>query len=520
MFALPIIERELRVRARKPWTVWTRVLVGLLISLLAIENLSLNLASGWGGGAWRPGKALFDTLTALLFLLCLVEGVRQTADCISKEKRDGTLGLLFLTDLHGLDVVLGKLVATSLGTFYMLLAAFPAMALALLAGGLTAGEFWRTQLVLLNTLFLGVAAGMWASARHHREYRALTAGLGLVFGLAVFPWLVEWPLRRLGLPSVSPWVALVLADDKDYRVYASHFWSTLAATHALAWALLVAAGRKVQATWREEPEPVATPVPPEVSTSSLPLRPPRAWRLAVARNPAAWLADRLPTHRGLVWVSILLLTLSGGGPRPGLGLGRMFLWGTALIPCLVLAYVATRSFAVARRDGAMELLLSTPLSPRAIVDAHWQALWRQVSVPFWLVAGIVAYLAMMGFLWSSMSAGNFPGMSYAYWNLLLLADRLLRAFAVCWVGLYMGLKLSSTTQAIGYSLLWTVGVPVVGTCLLWYVLAPVYGTGMVVWVPWSVDIIPSILSIAYSLQLAAWAQSRLRTRFRELAAAT
>jgi hypothetical protein len=84
----------------------------------------------------------------------------------------------------------------------------------------------------------------------------------------------------------------------------------------------------------------------------------------------------------------------------------------------------------------------------------------------------------------------------------------------------MGLKLSSTTQAIGYSLLWTVGVPVVGTCLLWYVLAPVYGTGMVVWVPWSVDIIPSILSIAYSLQLAAWAQSRLRTRFRELAAAT
>src|SRR5437867_9987932 len=210
MFALPIIERELRVRARKPWTVWTRVLVGLLISLLAIENLGLNPPSGWGVGAWRPGKALFDVLTVLLFLLCLTEGVRQTADCISKEKRDGTLGLLFLTDLHGFDVVLGKLVATSLGSFYLLLAAFPAMALALLAGGLTAGEFWRTQLVLLNTLFLAVAAGMWASARHRQEYRALTAGLSLVCILAVFPWTVEWGLRRLGLPNVSPWVALAL----------------------------------------------------------------------------------------------------------------------------------------------------------------------------------------------------------------------------------------------------------------------------------------------------------------------
>ena len=128
MSALPIIERELRVRARKPWTVWMRVVVGLLMSLLAIETLSWSPPRGFGVGTWRAGKALFDTLSGLLFLLCLVEGVRQTADCISKEKRDGTLGLLFLTDLHGFDVVLGKLVATSLGSFYLLLAAFPAMA--------------------------------------------------------------------------------------------------------------------------------------------------------------------------------------------------------------------------------------------------------------------------------------------------------------------------------------------------------------------------------------------------------
>src|SRR6266545_1850798 len=90
MSALPIIERELRVRARKPWTVWMRVIVGLLVSLLAIETLSWSPPRGWGVGTWRAGKALFDTLSGLLFLLCLVEGVRQTADALSKEKRDGT----------------------------------------------------------------------------------------------------------------------------------------------------------------------------------------------------------------------------------------------------------------------------------------------------------------------------------------------------------------------------------------------------------------------------------------------
>src|SRR5437867_13033407 len=88
MFALPIIARELRVRARKPWTVWTRVLVGLLISLLATENVGLNPPSGWGGGAWRPGTAVFDVLTVPLFLLCLTEGVGQTAACSSKHNRD------------------------------------------------------------------------------------------------------------------------------------------------------------------------------------------------------------------------------------------------------------------------------------------------------------------------------------------------------------------------------------------------------------------------------------------------
>ncbi|HEU0008803.1 MAG TPA: ABC transporter permease subunit [Verrucomicrobiae bacterium] len=520
MSALPIIERELRVRARKPWTIWMRVIVGLLVSLLAIETLSWSPPRGWGVGTWRAGKALFDTLSGLLFLLCLVEGVRQTADSLSKEKRDGTLGFLFLTDLSGFDVVLGKLVAASLGSFYMLLAAFPAMALALLAGGLTAGEFWRTQLVLLNTLFFGVTAGMWASARHRQEHRALTAGLALVCALAVLPWMVEWPFRRLGLPNISPWVALSLADDSSYRAHAKHFWLTLAATHALGWWLLVAAGRRVQSGWREESEPGAAASARAVLASGLPVRPPRAWRLALAQNPAAWLADRLPTHRGLIWISILVLTLSIGLLRPGIGLGRAFHWATIVIPLLLLSFVATRSFAEARRDGAMELLLSTPLSPRAIVDAHWRALWRQVSVPFWLAAGIVAYFA--GMAWLSLSAQmGFSTMMQEYWVLSVLADRLLRTFAVCWLGLYLGLRMGSATQAIGYCLLWTVGVPAVGTYLLWYVLSflysPAFG-GMGRWGPWSVDFIPTLLSAAYYLKLAAWAQSRLRTRFRELAA--
>ena len=48
---------------------------------------------------------------------CLLEGTRLAADCRGEEKREGTLGLLFLTDLQGYDVVLGKYLATSPRSF-------------------------------------------------------------------------------------------------------------------------------------------------------------------------------------------------------------------------------------------------------------------------------------------------------------------------------------------------------------------------------------------------------------------
>jgi len=74
----------------------------------------------------------------------IVSGLFLTADCLSEEKREGTLGFLFLTDLRGYDVVFGKLVATSLRGFYAMLAALPVMGVTLVLGGITGEQFWKT----------------------------------------------------------------------------------------------------------------------------------------------------------------------------------------------------------------------------------------------------------------------------------------------------------------------------------------------------------------------------------------
>src|SRR6267143_384147 len=115
MTFLPIVDRELRVAARKRSTFW--------VSLAA-------------------------ALSAGLFF---------TSDCLSEEKREGTIGFLFLTDLRGYDVVLGKLLATSLRCFYALLAVFPIIAITLLMGGVTGEQFWKTLLALVNALLVSLA---------------------------------------------------------------------------------------------------------------------------------------------------------------------------------------------------------------------------------------------------------------------------------------------------------------------------------------------------------------------------
>ena len=121
MTFLPVVERELRVAARRPNIYWGRTvaaLVGVALGAYAYV-LSRRFAR------LQLGEILFVALTWVAFVSCVFSGVRHTAGCISSERRDGTLGLLFLTDLKGYDIALGKLVASSISALQALLAVLP-----------------------------------------------------------------------------------------------------------------------------------------------------------------------------------------------------------------------------------------------------------------------------------------------------------------------------------------------------------------------------------------------------------
>src|SRR5882757_8578469 len=150
MTFLPIVERELRMAARRKGTYRMRTWTALIAILVTFAFL---LGAVITGGGSEAGPLLLKVLSTYTAALCLFTALFLTADSISEEKREGTIGFLFLTDLRGYDVVLGKFIARSLNAFYGLMALLPVMAIALLFGGLTGGEFWRMALSLLNALF-------------------------------------------------------------------------------------------------------------------------------------------------------------------------------------------------------------------------------------------------------------------------------------------------------------------------------------------------------------------------------
>src|SRR6266498_1668210 len=185
MTFLPIVERELRVAARRPGTYRVRFLAALAVIAFGFITLASAPSSL---PAHQLGKAIFAMETVIAFACCLFSGVFLTADCLSVEKREGTLGLLFLTDLRGFDVVLGKLTATSVQSVYGILAIFPMLGLPLLMGGVSRGEFARVMLALLLALALSLTVGMFLSAivRDTRQSMAGTFGV-LVFLAGVLP---------------------------------------------------------------------------------------------------------------------------------------------------------------------------------------------------------------------------------------------------------------------------------------------------------------------------------------------
>ncbi len=132
----PLVSCELGMAVGRRSTYYVRLVDGT--AAIAISFWGLLIWADWKSPA-ALGHSLLEALARTGFAGAVLAGLVLTSDSISRERREGTLGLLFLTDLRGVDVAFGKLAAKAILPFYALLAMLPALAVCLLVGGVLAG---------------------------------------------------------------------------------------------------------------------------------------------------------------------------------------------------------------------------------------------------------------------------------------------------------------------------------------------------------------------------------------------
>jgi ABC-type transport system involved in multi-copper enzyme maturation permease subunit len=466
MTFLPIVERQLRESSRRPATYRMRS----LLALAALAIWFFLLLAGSNSGI-RKGMMLFIAIGVLALGFCLVAGIFLTADCLSEEKREGTLGLLFLTELKGYDVVFGKLVATSLHSIYGLLAVLPLLALPLLMGGVTSGEFWRVTAVLLLTLYLTLSIGMLVSALARETRQAMLATLLFILTLsALLP--LSWWIQDLCFPGShwdwllwsSPAYLYARAFDSYWRFSAGapEFWNSFLTILIIASVALLGACLYLPEAWHEKGESAQRRPERDWQRSlrfgSVVTRLRNRWRLEY--NPFYWLScrDRFPSFAARIIISFLFLIWIGcyAGCYSSSSRTRdtcfgivMFLgYGIHQVFKALIAIEASRRLSDDRQSGALELLLVTPLSISKILSGQRRALRETFRWP-------ILFAALVNLCMLLMITGKNPqgirGDERAVFCEMFICGAILLpldAFALSWVGMSMAMKKRGHHRAI------------------------------------------------------------------------
>jgi hypothetical protein len=505
---LPIAMRELQVTARRPMTYYWRSLSALNAACITLGFLLV----GFGGGltASSAGEMTFWVLSGMGYGIASVAAVLITADCISEERRDGTLGFLFLTDLKGYDIVLGKLARLST-PFYCLTATFPALGFTMLLGGVSIGDFARVALALLNAIFFFSALGLLVSACSWDGRMAVSAAMAgvVICSAPMMASVLGLNFSGLGMALVlpTPGGAFLAALGPGLIAVSKpgFFWS-LAVSHALGWLFIVAASRMVVRNFAgEAPQPavrssaVGGPNPAlALYSRSMEQKP---WRLVLL----------LAALVVMITVSARLISPVGWFDIPTFA---CIVLGLHLIMKYWAAHSACRSLPSRRQSGELEILLTTPLDGDAILLGSTTAIKRQLLWPFLFVVAADGLLLILG--WHKL--GLWGGFGFAWVMLFEFLWFVGNLYSLTWVGLLMGLKCSSHAKALGRTLFYILVLPwsVVAIAAAFVGMATMGNLSPAIGVVTVVEFLVAL--VVCNLGFTGWAVGELRDRFRLLAA--
>ena len=396
----PLLLRELRLEARRPFNRWLRIGAAVLFFLVLLGGL--ERATGLGD----VGRRVFPPLHGLLLLLPWAVAPTLAAEVIARERRTGMLEQLQLTRVTWGAIIRSITLSIIVRTVTLMLAAFPMLGLAVLFGSVGRQELEFAALLQALSLLMALTVALLSGTLGRTWGGAMVWVLGMggclgggasallfaAFQNSIAPSLVPklWPAPE----SAWVWVKgmLRLLGDVDLAwgptlavlptsVIDSWRQALIQAVGAAALAHLVAgpvAAWLLRRGLRGEANRAAVR---RVESGSfwLPAAVPAAVRRRWLRgNPVRWLM-RYPAETRWARGAMAMLVFAVEAALFGLRV-PFSEWLSVQVVLLVLlagsmALSAAESFRRERASGALELLLVTPLRPRDLSFGRLGGLW-------------------------------------------------------------------------------------------------------------------------------------------------
>jgi ABC-type transport system involved in multi-copper enzyme maturation permease subunit len=528
----PIFAKEMVEIARRKRYYFNRVFYGsVLLFVTFIVWTVYEDQLRWGNTRLievmaEMASALFLTVSGVQFGAVFLFVPVFLCGVISGEREDRTLELLLTTDLKDREIVLGKLFSRLVVLVLLILCALPISALITLFGGVDPAAQWRILAATLVAMIYAGAHAIYFSAVSKSPMGALVRTywwMGLwLFGLppaliipvaantpSPFHPLAQFCLGTITLINpIGPFVAAMIGQASNpLAVFLESWLFPLTFVVPLSWSgfLIWRAVKRLRlpptALARLLGRVPAVRAVRDVVERIHQSRAARRRRKAectplggAVQNPL-WLRSRLARvydreghvsriqWGGYAVAAFFLMLLAITVPRDidDEEMTMAFLAPIWIGIAALTAIVAGTSLVGDRRRGFLELVLTTPLEPREMVDGSILAIWEHVRRVYWLPLAVGSLFALVGAspwigVWCSLVTG-------------LLA---------CSVMLVTGLACSLTARTVATALVPTFVFPAV-VCVGIAFLIPIFeeGAGPALW----------ILCVVFLIGAWAWSRS-------------
>jgi len=469
----PVFDAERTTRARRwqGYALRSLFVLGLLVGLVLV-GISQSRRTGLISVQQmaEAGASAYRILVILQLTVVLAVAPAATAGAICLDKTRGMLAHVFVTDLTDREIILGKLAARLLPVLGLLACALPVAALATWLGGIDPVALTGAFIVVGGLAVLGCSFALMLSVWASKPHEVLT----VVFSAWAI-WLLAWPVSDILLPgprapawfertnpfflafapytrpgetslvepivfgSVCGLIGAVCTAVAVAKVRVVGCRSTRIAASKVGWVrrafpTVANLGRR-RGRWGRGPALDANPV---------------LWREWHRNRPSRWSKVVWGGFGGISAVVGVYLLLSLEFVQrsaldqeiPGVLLGALVTLGLLLVSAGTASVLAEE-----RAQGSLDVLMSTPVSTRAILWAKWRGAFRRVPwLAAWPVVVGVAYALAAGFEPRKLA-------------IVLLVPILIMVQGAALVSL--GLALATWIKRTGQATAWTVAALVV-----------------------------------------------------------